>query len=106
MKLTIALCLLSLLAGCSQGSVPSDAELQQRLTAAEARTKAAEARIRDADEHSAWQGHGAADGAPNEVANSANEPGAPMIDTAPVAPPQATGANLPPARLPPGGLVN
>lgn len=110
MNRTTALCLLilsaALPAGCSQASAPSDADLQQRLDAANARTKAAEARIRASEGQSPWQSQGGADSATHETINNDSAPGAPMLDPAPVAPPQATGANLPPTRLPPGAIVN
>jgi len=79
---------------------------RRRLDAANARTKAAEARIRASEGQSPWQSQGGADSATHETINNDSAPGAPMLDPAPVAPPQATGANLPPTRLPPGAIVN
>lgn len=46
--LTLLLASASLLAGCSQGPAASEADLQEKLTAAEARANAAEKRAKAA----------------------------------------------------------
>jgi hypothetical protein len=89
------LCLLlvpaSLLAGCSQAPTPTEADLQARLTAAEARAAAAEKRAKNAEDLAAQhrQEPVVADGppaAPPEVAEGGSDFGQPVNDTAPIEP--------------------
>jgi hypothetical protein len=100
-----ALCLLlapaSLLAGCSQS--PDQAELQERLTAAEARADAAEKRAKNAEAMA--QQHAqeppmlppvvAPPVAQPEVAQGNGDYGEPVNDTAPIEPVPAVNPNNP-----------
>jgi len=88
-----ALCLLlapaSLLAGCSQGPTASQAELQDRLVAAEARASAAEKRAKNVEAAAQLHAQEPAKHAPAAAADSAESPndfGQPVNDTAPIEP--------------------
>ena len=89
-----AICLLlapaSLLAGCSQSPTPEQADLQDRLTAAEARATAAEKHARDAETRAQLHAqepapHAEAADKP-EFDDGANDFGKPVSDTAPIEP--------------------
>ena len=87
----------SLLAGCSQGPATSEADMQERLTAAEARANAAEKRAKNAE--TAAQQHAqeprAPQAAPPEIAEGGHEFGQPMNDTAPIDPAPAMNPDAP-----------
>jgi len=89
-----------LVAACSQGPSDNAADLQQRLTAAEARADAAEKRARNAE---ALAGQHAQEPAahvpPDNAQGGDSEFGAPAMDTAPIDPAPAMPAN-------PGQLQN
>ena len=88
-----AFCLLlasaSLLGGCSQAPSPEQAEMQERLTAAEARASAAEKRAKNAEELAAQHKQEPVADAPPppppEMADGGDY-GQPMNDTAPIEP--------------------
>jgi PBP1b-binding outer membrane lipoprotein LpoB len=88
--LTLLLASASLLAGCSQGPAASEADLQEKLTAAEARANAAEKRAKAAE--MAAQQHAQEPPArtnlapPPEVAEGGGDFGQPMNDTRPIDP--------------------
>ncbi len=80
----------TLLSGCAKGPPQSEADLQQRLTAAETRADAAEKRAKNAEAIAAQHAQEARQqlppGAPPEIAQVDNEIGQPMNDTAPIEP--------------------
>ena len=104
MKTIRALCLLlapaSLLAGCSQGPTQSEADVQERLTAAEARANAAEKRAKNAEalaqQHAQEPAAHEQPAAPPEIAEGNNDFGQPMNDTRPIEPAPAVIPNGPP----------
>jgi hypothetical protein len=93
-----AICLLlapaSLLAGCSQSPTPEQADLQDRLTAAEARASAAEKHASNAEELAAQHKQEPVaelpPPAPPEIAEGGGDFGQPMNDTAPIDPDPVT----------------
>jgi hypothetical protein len=84
------LLLTPLLAACSQGPSDSVADLQQRLTAAEARADAAEKRVKNlealAAQHSQEPVKGMEPPAPQMAEADDSQFGQPAIDTAPIDP--------------------
>ena len=88
----------TLLAGCSQGPSDSAADLQQRLTAAEARADAAEKRAKSAEalanQHAQEPVQNQPPAAAADIAQGADaEYGQPAMDTAPIDPVPAMPAN-------------
>lgn len=87
-----------LVAGCSQGPSDSAADLQQRLTAAEARADAAEKRAKSAEtlatQHAQEPVQNQPPAAQPDIAQGADtEYGQPAMDTAPIDPAPAMPAN-------------
>lgn len=80
----------TLLCGCSQGPSQSEADLQQRVTAAEARADAAEKRAKNAEAMASQHGQEPHEpvqqAAPPEIAQGESEFGQPVNDTAPIEP--------------------
>ena len=110
MKPILALGLLmapaALLAGCSQSASPNEADLQQRLAAAEARADAAEKRLKALE--SSDSQHASAP-VINNAPQPANDPDSftrPMDDTAPVVGGQSGGDNSAPVMVNNKPLVN
>ena len=90
----------SLLAGCSQGPTESQADMQERLTAAEARATAAEKRAKNAETMAQQHVqeapfHEQPVGQP-EIAEGNNDFGQPMNDARPIEPAPASIPNGPP----------
>ena len=80
----------ALLAGCSGASTSEQADMQQKLVAAEARATAAEKRARDAETraqlHAQEPAPHAEDADKPEFDDGANDFGKPVSDTAPIEP--------------------